>query len=146
MTLNTVEILLVEDSMDDAELAIRALRKNNLANNLIHVKDGEEALEFIFTKGRYTERNSNIPLKLILLDLHMPKINGLDVLKQIKSNEQTKKYPVVILTSSKENKDIEKCYELGANSYIVKPVDFDNFSETISKLGLYWLEVNQPPA
>ncbi len=146
MSLNAVEILLVEDSMDDAELTIRALKKNNLANNLLHVSDSEAALEFIFATGKFSERNINIPPKLILLDMHMPKINGLEILKQIKSNEQTKKYPVVILTSSKENKDIEKCYELGANSYIVKPVDFDTFSETIGKLGWYWLQINQPPA
>lgn len=147
MNLNSVELLLVEDNINDAELAIRELKKHNLANNLYHVKDGEEALEFIFATGRYAEtRNVNHTPKLILLDIHMPKVNGIEVLEQIKSAEETKATPVVILTSSKEDPDIKKCYNLGANSYIVKPLNFEGFAEAIKNLGFYWLLLNQPPA
>lgn len=147
MNLNSVELLLVEDNINDAELAIRELKKHNLANNLYHVKDGEEALEFIFATGRYAEtRNVNHTPKLILLDIHMPKVNGIEVLEQIKSAEGTKATPVVILTSSKEDPDIKKCYNLGANSYIVKPLNFEGFAEAIKNLGFYWLLLNQPPA
>lgn len=147
MNLNSVELLLVEDNINDAELAIRELKKNNLTNNLYHVKDGEEALEFIFATGRYADiRNANHTPKLILLDIHMPKVNGIEVLEKIKSDEQTKATPVVILTSSKEDPDIKKCYNLGANSYIVKPLSFEGFTEAIKNLGFYWLLLNQPPA
>ena len=143
---NAVEVLLVEDSMDDAELTIHALKKQHLANNLIHLKDGAEALDFLFGRGEFKERDlSNIP-KVILLDLKMPKVGGLEVLEKIKSNEQTRKIPVVVLTSSKQDPDIKKCYELGANSYIVKPVDFNGFLKAISDIGFYWLLLNQPPA
>ena len=145
MNHNAVEVLLVEDSMHDAELTIRALKKNNLANNLVHVKDGEEALEFIFCKGRYSHRNIDNSPKVILLDLNMPKVGGMEVLKQIKADEQTKKIPVVILTSSKEDPDIENAYALGANSYIVKPVDFENFIKAVGNLGMYWVLLNEPP-
>ncbi|GEO11177.1 response regulator [Segetibacter aerophilus] len=142
---NEVEILLVEDNMSDAELVTRALRKVNLANNLVHVKDGEEALEFIFAEGRYAERKiKNVP-RLILLDIKMPKVDGIEVLRQIKSHEATKTIPVVIMTSSKEELDIIKSYQLGVNSYVVKPVDFNNFSKAVSELGLYWVLINQPP-
>lgn len=146
MNPNSVEVLLVEDNMTDAELTIRELKKHNLANNLIHVKNGEEALEFIFGTGKYAgERDISFPPKLVLLDIQMPKVNGIEVLQQIKSDERTRTMPVVILTSSKEDPDIKKCYELGANSYIVKPVNFEGFAQAIQKLGMYWLLLNQPP-
>jgi len=146
MNLNSVEVLLVEDNINDAELAIRELKKHSLSNNLFHVKDGEEALEFILATGRYEgKRDMQKPPKLILLDIQMPKVNGIEVLQQIKSDERTKSIPIVILTSSKEDPDIKKCYTLGANSYIVKPVNFVGFAEAIKNLGFYWLLLNQPP-
>lgn len=146
MNLATIDLLLVEDNINDAELAIRELKKHNLTNNLFHVKDGEEALEFIFATGKYAgTRDANNPPKLILLDIQMPKVNGIEVLQKIKSNDQTKMIPVVILTSSKEDPDIKACYTLGANSYIVKPVNFEGFAEAIKNLGFYWLLLNQPP-
>ena len=138
------EILLVEDNSNDAELAIRALKKNNIANYIIHLKDGAIALDFIFGKGQYEGRNINDIPKVILLDLKMPKVGGLEVLEKLKSNELTKKIPVVVLTSSKEHPDVEKSYQLGANSYIVKPVDYDNFIKTVNDLGIYWMTINQP--
>ena len=138
------EILLVEDNSNDAELAMRALRKNNIANYIIHLKDGAIALDFIFGKGQYEGRNINDIPKVILLDLKMPKVSGLEVLEKLKSNELTKKIPVVVLTSSKEHPDVEKSYQLGANSYIVKPVDYDNFIKTVNDLGIYWMTINQP--
>jgi len=144
MNYDTVDILLVEDNAGDAELTIRALRKSNLANNLVHVKDGAEALEFIFGTGLFAARNINVVPKLILLDIHMPKVNGIEVLEKIKSLPETAHIPIVILTSSKENPDIEKSYALGANSYIVKPVNFANFAESIKSIGFYWLLLNQP--
>lgn len=144
---NTVEILLAEDSLHDAELTIRELRKHNMANNLVHVKDGEEALDFLFGRGKYIGQKDTIHLpKVILLDIQMPKVNGIEVLQEIKSDPRTHKIPVVILTSSKEHPDVERCYELGANSYIVKPVNFEGFAESIRNLGFYWLLLNQPPA
>lgn len=147
MNHHSIEVLLVEDNINDAELTIRELKKNNLANNLYHANDGEEALEFLFGTGRFAGQRSvqSLP-RLVLLDIKMPKINGMDVLKTIKTNAHTKSTPVVILTSSKEDPDIQKCYDLGANSYIVKPVNFENFAEAIKNLGLYWLILNQPPA
>jgi two-component system, response regulator len=145
MNLNTIELLLVEDNHDDAELTIRELKRNNLSNRIFHVKDGEEALEFLFANGRYAKtRKNNYPPKLILLDIQMPKVNGMEVLKIIKTDERTKHTPVVILTSSKEDPDIQNSYKLGANSYIVKPVDFESFSNAIKNLGFYWLLLNQP--
>jgi len=141
---NAVEILLIEDNMNDAELAIRALRKANLSNNLIHLKNGAEALEFLFGTGKFEGRDINNRPKLILLDLKMPKVDGLEVLAQIKANERTKTIPVVVLTSSKEHPDISRAYLLGANSYLVKPVEFDEFAKTITELGFYWLLKNQP--
>jgi len=140
-----VEILLVEDNINDAELAIRALRKNNIANNLIHLTDGAEALDFLFGRGKYLERNINNKPKVILLDLKMPKVDGIEVLKQIKQNEDTKTIPVVVLTSSKENPDVEQAYLLGANSYMVKPVEFENFRAAVAEIGMYWLLYNHPP-
>lgn len=140
-----VEILLVEDSTSDAELTIRALKKKNLANKLIHLKNGAEALDFIFGRGQYSERSVLKVPKVILLDLKMPKVNGLEVLAQIRADENTRTIPVVVLTSSKEDPDIDACYRLGVNSYIVKPVDFDNFMRAVSELGFYWLLLNQVP-
>ena len=134
-----VEVLLVEDNPDDAELTIRVLKKHNLANNLFHVHDGEEALEFLFAK-----ENTNIP-KLILLDLKMPKVDGIEVLRKLKADEERKLIPVVVLTSSKEGADIQEAYRLGVNSYIVKPVDFDQFVKSVTEVGLFWLVLNQPP-
>lgn len=146
MTQSTVDLLLVEDNINDAELAIRQLKKNNMANNLFHVKDGEEALEFIFATGRFAAGESAIKHpKIILLDIQMPKVSGIEVLHKIKGDPRTKSIPVVILTSSKEDPDIQKCYALGANSYIVKPVNFESFAEAIKNLGFYWLLLNQPP-
>ncbi len=143
--LNEVEILLVEDNPSDAELAMIAMKKNNIANKLVHVVDGEEALDFIFARGSFSDRSvENIP-KVILLDLKLPKIDGLEVLKAVKSDERTKSIPVVVLTSSKQETDIIKSYALGVNSYIVKPVDFDNFVEAVREIGLYWLLLNQLP-
>jgi two-component system response regulator len=143
MNTNEVEILLVEDSPDDAALAIRSLRHQNLANKLVHLKNGAEALDFIFGEGEFAGRNVDRVPKVILLDLKMPKVNGLEVLERIKADQRTKSIPVVILTSSAEDPDIKKCYELGANSYIVKPVDFDNFSKAVTQLGFYWMLLNQ---
>jgi two-component system response regulator len=139
-----IDILLIEDNVNDAELAIRALRKNNVAKRIVHLKDGEDALDFLFGNGQYTGRNTDNKPLVILLDLKMPKVSGLEVLEQIKSNKLTKKIPVVMLTSSKEHPDIEKAYLLGANSYIVKPVDFENFSKVVNDLGIYWLLLSQP--
>jgi len=129
--MNPIEILFVEDNMDDATLTMRALKKSGLSNALFHVKDGAEALDFIYRKGAYASRSEDEKPKLILLDLKMPKISGLEVLEKIKSNPVYRAIPVVILTSSKEDPDIKRCYELGANSYIVKPVESDNFFQTI---------------
>jgi two-component system, response regulator len=145
MDYNSIDILLIEDNVSDAELTIRELKKHHLANNLFHVKDGEEALDFIFATGKYNNRSIGKPPKIVLLDIQMPKVNGIEVLQKIKSDERTKATPVVILTSSKENPDIKKCYALGANSYIVKPVNFEGFAEAIKTLGFYWLLLNQPP-
>lgn len=140
-----IEILLVEDNSNDAELTIRALRKNNITNNIIHLKDGAVAVDFLFGKGEFVKRDINNKPKIVLLDLKMPKVDGLEVLRKIKSDELTKKIPVIVLTSSRENPDIEKAYSLGANSYIVKPVDFDGFAKVITELGMYWVLLNQPP-
>jgi|ERR1035437_4120429 two-component system response regulator len=145
MNNSLIEILLVEDNPDDAKLTIRALKKNNLANKLHHVKDGQEALDFIFAEGIYSDREIEIKPKVILLDLKMPKVDGVEVLRKIKGDERTKKIPVVVLTSSKEDPDIQTCYDLGANCYVVKPVDFEAFMNAVAELGLFWLLINQPP-
>lgn len=138
-----VDILLIEDNLNDAELSIRALRKAKI-NNIIHLKNGVEAQDFLFGKGAFKDRDlKNIP-KVIVLDLKMPKIDGLEILTQIKANSLTKEIPVVVLTSSNEPRDIDKAYFLGANSYIVKPVDFDEFEKVVIDLGVYWLFRNQP--
>jgi two-component system response regulator len=142
---NQVEVLLVEDNIHDAEMTIRALKKVNLANNLVHLKDGEEALDFIYARGRFSDRHlADLP-KVILLDIKMPKVDGIEVLKQLKANGSSKSIPVVIMTSSKEEQDIINSYELGVNSYVVKPVDFEGFARAVSQLGLFWLLTNQPP-
>ena len=140
-----VDILLVEDNPQDAELTTRALKKNNLANRLITVEDGAEALDFIFCRGKYATRNNAHSPKVVLLDLKLPKVSGLEVLRALKQDERTRAIPVVVVTSSREDPDIKTAYALGANSYVVKPVDFDAFAESVSSLGLYWLLVNQPP-
>jgi two-component system, response regulator len=140
-----VEILIVEDNPHDAELTVRTLKKKNLANQIYVAEDGEEALDFLFCRGEFSERSQSIPLKVVFLDLKLPKVNGLEVLKEIKSNPATKKLPVVIITSSKEDPDIKAAYELGANSYVVKPVDFDSFIQAINSTGLFWLLVNESP-
>ncbi len=140
---NTVEILLVEDNPHDAEMTVRALKKANLANKLIHVKDGAEALDFIFSRGDFSDRQIEDKPKVILLDIKMPKVDGIEVLRQIKANEITKTIPVVIMTSSKEEQDIIISYDLGVNSYVVKPVDFEGFAKAVSQLGFYWLITNQ---
>jgi two-component system response regulator len=143
--LNTeLEILLVEDNPNDAELTIRALTKNNISNKIVHLKDGAEALHFIFGTGQFEKRNINNKPKVILLDLKMPKVDGIEVLRRIKADDSTKAIPVVVLTSSKEDPDVKTCYELGVNSYIVKPVGFDSFIKSVSELGLYWLLLNNP--
>lgn len=140
---NDVEILLVEDNPNDAELTIRALKKNNLANHIVWVSDGEEALDFIFCKNKFVNRKTNP--KVILLDLKLPKIDGMKVLEEVKRNKATYEIPVVVLTSSKEERDIVNSYKLGVNSYIVKPVDFDKFVQAVADIGLYWLLMNQKP-
>ena len=143
-TLNDeVEILIVEDNQEDAELTMRALKKNHLANKIVHLLDGAEALDFIYGQGNYEGRNINQLPRVILIDLKMPKVSGLEVLKAFKSDPRIKAIPIVILTSSAEDPDIKEAYELGANSYIVKPVDFNVFFKTVAELGLYWLVVNK---
>lgn len=139
------EIVVVEDSPHDAELMVRSLKKNRLANSLIVLEDGEQALDYIFCRGQYAERDSLESPRVVFLDLKLPKVDGLEVLKQLKSNEQTRKIPVIIVTSSKEDPDIATAYDLGANSYVVKPIDFDSFVEKMNQLGLYWLAVNEKP-
>jgi two-component system response regulator len=138
-----VEILLVEDSMADAELTIRSLKKANLTNKLIHLKDGAEALDFLFGKGEYASRDTTQHPKVILLDIKMPRVDGIEVLRQLKLNEATKRIPVVIMTSSSEEQDIIASYDLGVNSYVVKPVDFDGFAKAVKDLGMYWLLINR---
>ncbi|MCE3226090.1 MAG: response regulator [Bacteroidetes bacterium] len=143
MDINAIEIILVEDNPDDAMLTKRAFKTSNLTNNLIHLKNGQEALDFIFDGAEFDGKKFTDHPKVILLDLKMPKINGMEVLEKVKTDVKTKNIPVVILTSSAEDPDIKKCYELGANSYIVKPVEFDKFTKTVVELGLYWLVLNK---
>lgn len=142
---NSVEILLVEDNPNDVELTLHALKKNNLANRIQVVRDGAEALEFLFGTGAYAGRDINHAPRVILLDLKLPKVDGMEVLRRIKSDEITRSIPVVVLTSSREERDIVESYQLGVNSYITKPVDFEQFTESVRQLGLYWLLLNQPP-
>jgi len=138
------EILLVEDNPEDAELAMRALAKSNLSNKVFWVKDGEEALDYVFGTGAYAEQGPIAGLRLILLDLKMPKVDGIEVLKRLKGDERTKALPVVVLTSSEESRDVEECYRLGVNSYIVKPIEVDGFIKAVSEAGLYWMVINKP--
>lgn len=139
-----VEILLVEDNPQDAELTIRALKRHNLANRLFHVEDGAEALDFLFARGKYEGRPTDISPKVVLLDLKLPKVNGLEVLRSMKNDRHLHTIPVVMVTSSAEDPDIRAAYELGANGYVIKPVQFDSFMEAMSKVGVYWLMVNHP--
>ena len=141
----SLEILLVEDSPDDLELTQRALRKANLTNPIHVARDGAEALDFIFCEGDYAGRDIENPPRVILLDLKLPKVDGLEVLKRIKADPRTAAIPVVVLTSSKEQNDVVESYALGVNSYIVKPVNFERFAEAVQQLGMYWLLLNQPP-
>jgi two-component system response regulator len=141
--MKTLEILYIEDNPNDIELTLRALKKHNVANSVQVITDGEEALEYIFTTGQYAERNAKENPKVILLDLKLPKVGGLEILKRLKSEEQTKTIPVVVLTSSREEKDMIESYNYGVNSYVVKPINFDSFSEAVSSLGLYWLLINE---
>lgn len=146
MSLDEIEILLVEDNPTDAELTMRALKRKNLINKLVWVKDGAEALDFLFARGEYSDRNVYDLPKLILLDLRMPKVDGLEVLHRIKENERTKSIPVVVLTSSQEDRDIVESYKLGVNSYVSKPVEFDEFIDAVSTMGFYWILINKPPS
>ncbi len=143
MGADAVEILLVEDNPADVELTLLALRKNRLANRIHVVRDGEEALDFLFCRGVYSDRSFDQPPKLILLDLKLPKVDGMTVLRQIKNDPHTRAIPTIVLTSSNQEKDLVQSYQLGTNSYIQKPVDFDQFRDTVKQLGLYWLLVNQ---
>lgn len=141
---DVVEILLVEDNPQDAELTIRALKKHNLANRLVHVEDGAEALDFLFGRGKYEGRRIDVSPKVVLLDLKLPKVNGLEVLRSMKSDPRLQTIPVVMVTSSAEHPDVKAAYNLGANGYVIKPVQFDAFMEAMSKIGIYWLMVNHP--
>jgi two-component system response regulator len=145
MTAIEIDILLVEDNDDDMELALHALRRERLANKIFVARDGEEALDFLFCRGEFAQRSFAHPPKLVLLDLKLPKVDGIDVLRQVKSEERTRSIPVVIMTSSKEERDIVNGYSLGANSFIQKPVDFDQFRNTVRQVGLYWMLVNLAP-
>jgi two-component system, response regulator len=145
MSSEEVDILLVDDSQDDVDLTLHALRSENLANHVFIARDGEEALDFIFCSGPHAHRSFDHPPKLVLLDLKMPKVDGLQVLKQIKDDARTKTIPVVLMTSSREERDMVSGYNLGVNSYLQKPVDFGNFREMVKLLGLYWLVTNRPP-
>jgi len=144
MNSGDLDILLVEDNQDDMDLALHALEREKLANRIFVARDGEEALDFLFCRGKFAERSFEHPPKLVLLDLKLPKVDGMEVLKLVKSDPRTKNIPIVIMTSSKEERDLVSGYKLGANSYIQKPVDFDQFRETVKSVGLYWLVINQP--
>ena len=146
MSSEIVEILLVEDNPSDMELTLHVLTRNKLANHIEVVRDGAEALEFIFCTGKYADRKMENGPKVILLDLKLPKVDGLEVLRRVKADPRTKRIPVVVLTSSREERDIVESYQLGVNSYITKPVDFDQFTEAVRHLGYYWLLLNQPPS
>ena len=146
MSTSSIEILLVEDNPNDEELTLYALKKNNISNHIQVVRDGAEALEYLFCTGVYAHRQINDPPKVVLLDLKLPKVDGLEVLERIKADDRTRTIPVVMLTSSQEERDIVESYQLGVNSYIVKPVDFEQFIEAVRQLGLYWMLLNQTPS
>ncbi len=143
--LEQIEILLAEDSPKDAEMTQRALRKHNLGNRLYWVRDGAEALDFLYCRGAYADRDLARPPKLVLLDLKMPRVDGIEVLRHIKADERTRVIPVVVMTSSNEERDVTESYRLGANSYIVKPIEFGSFLEVVAKIGLYWVLTNRVP-
>src|SRR3979411_960972 len=145
MNSGTLDILLVEDSQDDMNLFMHVLRTEKLANKIHVVRDGEEALDFLFCRGAFAERSFDIPPKLVLLDLNLPIVAGIEVVRQVKADPRTKTIPIIIMTSSKEERDLVAGYHLGANSFIQKPVDFEQFRETVKSVGLYWLVTNQPP-
>lgn len=145
MDVNEIEVLLVEDNPQDAEFTMRALKTHNLTNRLLHVRDGAEALEYLFGTGRYSNHNPDIIPKMVLLDLRLPKVDGIEVLRRMRGDERTRLIPVVVLTSSQEESDRVESYRLGANSFVVKPVEFESFSDAVIKLGLYWLLINKPP-
>lgn len=145
MTEHIVDILLVEDRPEDAELAMIGLKRYNLVNRIDWVKDGEEALEYIFAEGRYSDRDANNKPRLILLDIHMPKIDGIEVLRTIRSNEQVQHIPVIVLTTSREEQDILNAYNLHVNAYMLKPVDFEGFIEAMKTMGMFWILLNQRP-
>jgi two-component system response regulator len=144
MTGEEIEVVLVEDNPNDAELILRALKKHKLANNIVCVEDGAEALEFLFHEGRYADRRSNVP-RVVLLDIKLPKIDGIEVLRQMKADPRTREIPVVVLTSSNQEQDIKAAYELGVNSFITKPINFEEFARVVAELGVYWLMLNVPP-
>jgi two-component system, response regulator len=141
--MNEVEILLVEDNPQDLEMTLRALRRNNVANSITSVTDGEAALDFLFARGKYAGRSIDHPPRVVFLDLKLPKVDGIDVLKQIKSDERTRRIPVVVVTSSAEERDRVESYKLGVNSYVVKPIEFESFVKTIADLGFYWMAINK---
>ena len=145
MNSTPVEILLIEDNPSDVKLTLKALQKHSLANKVTVLKDGAEALDFLFAQGKYSNRNFKEVPKVIFLDLKLPLVDGIEVLRKIKSDDNTKMIPVVVLTSSKESRDIEECYKLGVNSYVVKPLDFEKFLDSVSNVGLYWVLMNEPP-
>jgi two-component system, response regulator len=146
MSMENIEILLVEDNPNDEELTLYALRKNNITNQIQIVRDGAEALEYLFCTGAFADRQINNPPKVVLLDLKLPKVDGLEVLERIKADARTRIIPVVVLTSSQEERDIVESYQLGVNSYIVKPVDFEQFNEAVRHMGLYWMLLNKTPS
>ena len=141
--MDEVEILLVEDNPQDLEMTLRALRRNNVANAISSVTDGEAALDFLFARGKYAGRNIDHPPRVVFLDLKLPKIDGIEVLKRVKSDERTKRIPVVVVTSSAEERDRVDSYRLGVNSYVVKPIEFESFVKTIADLGFYWMAINK---
>ncbi len=145
MAVKEVDVLIVEDNPSDQELTLRALKKKNLCNKIHVVGDGAEALDFLFARGEYADRTPSDLPRVVLLDIKLPKVSGIEVLQKIKADPNLRKIPVVMLTSSREGPDVQECYRLGANSYIVKPVDFDKFTEAVVQLGFYWLMTNEPP-
>jgi two-component system, response regulator len=143
--MHNVDIVLVEDSSEDADLVIRSLKRSNLGNNIIHLQDGEQALDFFYARGKYSARQVDDKPRLIMLDLKMPKVDGLEVLRALKTDERTQSIPVVIMTSSREDKDLIESYRLGVNAYVVKPVAFEDFAKAVAELGMFWLMVNEAP-